>query len=190
MNKAILSTIILLNLGFAQVSQAQDQTITLGYSQSHFEEFGGVSGVNIKYRYEWDSPWSVISSFTYMDGNTEKNYQRSSYNIKAHGDVDYYSLSVGPAYRINDYVSLYSLFGAATGTFNYSADKYSKQNQYMYHMNKDGTKHTTTFMYGAGVQVNPMENFAIDIGYEGTHMEYQGMQFTSNGFNVGAGYRF
>ncbi|MBK5145623.1 Ail/Lom family outer membrane beta-barrel protein [Budviciaceae bacterium BWR-B9] len=190
MNKAILSAIMLLTLGSTQISQAQDHTITLGYSQSHFEEFGGVNGVNVKYRYEWNSPWSVISSFTYMDGNTEKNYQRSNYNVKAHGDVDYYSLSVGPAYRINDYVSLYTLLGVATGTFDYSADKYSKQNQYMYHMNKDGSKHKTTFMYGTGVQVNLMENFAIDVGYEGTHMEYQGMQFTSNGFNVGAGYRF
>lgn len=45
-------------------------------------------------------------------------------------------------------------------------------------------------MYGVGFQVNPMENLAVDIGYEGSSLDAGGKNRSINGFNIGVGYRF
>lgn len=45
-------------------------------------------------------------------------------------------------------------------------------------------------MYGAGVQINPIENVAIDIGYEGSSIDDGNKSHTINGFNIAVGYRF
>ena len=64
-----------------------------------------MGGFNLKYRYEEDnSPLGVIGSFTY----TEKSRTASS------GDYNknqYYGITAGPAYRINDWASIYGVVG-------------------------------------------------------------------------------
>lgn len=65
--------------------------------------------MNVQYRYEWDAPLSVIGSFTYMSGDDDQRYYVDSDSVKNSIDVKYYSLMAGPAYRINEYVSLYAL---------------------------------------------------------------------------------
>ncbi|MDY6461988.1 Ail/Lom family outer membrane beta-barrel protein [Acinetobacter faecalis] len=44
----------------------------------------------------------------------------------------------------------------------------------------------TGFAYGVGLTVNPIQNIAINVGYEGTNVD----STRFNGFNVGVGYRF
>ncbi|ENN8379042.1 Ail/Lom family outer membrane beta-barrel protein [Providencia rettgeri] len=51
------------------------------------------------------------------------------------------------------------------------------------------SKNSTNFAYGAGVIINPMENIAVNIGYEGTQADMDGHK-SMNGFNIGVGYRF
>jgi opacity protein-like surface antigen len=55
---------------------ADNHTVSLGYAQSDFENLGDIRGVNVQYRYEWDSPLSVMGSFTYMSGRSAL-YQRA-----------------------------------------------------------------------------------------------------------------
>ncbi|STC85487.1 Attachment invasion locus protein precursor [Edwardsiella hoshinae] len=45
-------------------------------------------------------------------------------------------------------------------------------------------------MYGAGVQINPLANWSVDIGYEGSRADLGGSKHSINGFNLGIGYRF
>ncbi|VTT28434.1 outer membrane protein X [Klebsiella pneumoniae] len=42
------------------------------------------------------------------------------------------------------------------------------------------------FCLGAGMQFNLIDNLALDVGYQGGHLQ----NASSHGFNVGVGYRF
>lgn len=108
-----------------------------------------MSGFNLKYRYEQDdNPLGVIGSFTY----TEKDRTNGA------GDYNkgqYYGITAGPAYRLNDWASIYGVVGVGYGKF--------QTTDYPTY------KHDTSdygFSYGAGLQFNPMENVALDFSYE------------------------
>ncbi|MEG1213701.1 MAG: Ail/Lom family outer membrane beta-barrel protein [Leclercia sp.] len=166
---------------------ADNHTVSLGYAQSDVEDFKDIRGVNLQYRYEWDSPLSVMGSFTYMSGDEDQHYYLASDSVKNHVDVKYYSLMVGPAYRLNDFVSLYALGGFAhtkadgdTRWVN-GGDGYTQTDSI--------SEKSTSFAYGAGVQFNPTAELAINVGYEGTTTDIDGSRGI-NGFNVGLGYRF
>ncbi|MGX2011439.1 outer membrane protein OmpX, partial [Enterobacter asburiae] len=102
---------------------------------------------NLKYRYEQDnSPLGVIGSFTY----TEKDRTESGVYQKG----QYYGITAGPAYRLNDWASIYGVVGIGHGKF--------QDNSYP-------NKHDMSdygFSYGAGMQFNPIENVALDFSYE------------------------
>lgn len=134
----------------AGTSVAATSTVTGGYAQSDAQgQMNKMGGFNLKYRYEEDnSPLGVIGSFTY----TEKSRTASS------GDYNknqYYGITAGPAYRINDWASIYGVVGVGYGKF--------QTTEYPTY------KHDTSdygFSYGAGLQFNPMENVALDFSYE------------------------
>ncbi|EEY3549660.1 Ail/Lom family protein, partial [Escherichia coli] len=42
---------------------ADNHTLSAGYAQSKVQDFKNIKGVNLQYRYEWDSPVSVVGSF-------------------------------------------------------------------------------------------------------------------------------
>ncbi|MBI6222077.1 outer membrane beta-barrel protein [Proteus mirabilis] len=96
--------------------------------------------------------------------------------------MKYYSLLVGPAYRINDYVSFYAVAGFAHTK---AEDKTTYLTQYTEEMSQS----KTSFAYGAGIQFNPLENMSVGLGYEGTRVKYND-NVSINGFNVTVGYRF
>ena len=165
---------------------ADNHTVSLGYAQSDFENLGDIRGVNVQYRYEWNSPLSIVGSFTYMtkDGNNTGKEEGDSWKLKY--DMKYYSLLAGPAYRINDYVSVYALGGVAHVTldedsewnYNWGFSDYEKT-----------SSNSTSFAWGAGVQFNPTDNLAFGLGYEGTTADFDG-KYGINGFNLTVGYRF
>lgn len=186
MNKISLAVLVAASL-LSSAAFADNHTVSLGYAQSDVENFKDIRGVNAQYRYEWDSPFSVMGSFTYMSGDEDQHYYVASDSVKNHIDVKYYSLLVGPAYRINEYVSLYALGGVAhtkadgdTRWVN-TGDGYTQKDSI--------SEKSTSFAYGAGVQFNPTENLAVNVGYEGTNADLQG-DHAINGWNVGVGYRF
>ena len=165
---------------------ADNHTMSIGYAQSKVEHFKNIRGVNLQYRYEWDSPLSIIGSFSYMSGDESYSYRNFHFGeiggFDHKTDLKYYSLLAGPAYRINDYVSLYALAGVAHTRVK---DKITYLSQY----SEDFNNSKTSFAYGTGVVINPTNAFSVNVGYEGTRVKYND-NLAINGFNVGIGYRF
>lgn len=186
--KAKITTVALFcgSLFVSTCALADNHTVSVGYAQSKVQDFKNIRGVNLQYRYEWDSPVSVIGSFTYMKGDesysdrTDFYGDISGYDGKT--DVKYYSVLAGPAWRINDYVSFYALAGIAN-------IKAEDKTTYLSHYSEELKESKTSFAYGAGVAFNPVDNLSVNIGYEGTRAKF-GKNITMNGFNVGVGYRF
>ncbi|TGD33438.1 hypothetical protein C9F07_34590, partial [Salmonella enterica subsp. enterica serovar Poona] len=88
----------------AGTAVAATSTVTGGYAQSDAQGVANkMSGFNLKYRYEQDdNPLGVIGSFTY----TEKDRTNGA------GDYNkgqYYGITAGPAYRLNDWASIYGV---------------------------------------------------------------------------------
>lgn len=183
-----LSLAVLLAAGLASgAALAENHTFSVGYAQSKVQDFKNIRGVNLQYRYEFNSPVSFLGSFTYMKGDEDQNYYIDNDSIHNHVEAKYYSLMVGPAYRFNEYVSLYALGGVArtkaegNTTWKNYGDNYVARSSV--------SEKSTSFAYGAGVIINPTENFSINAGYEGTTADLNG-DVSLNGFNVGVGYRF
>ncbi|HHB9499195.1 TPA: Ail/Lom family outer membrane beta-barrel protein [Salmonella enterica] len=89
---------------------------------------------------------SVYAYVTYTSADV------NNYGYKV-GDADYTSLLVGPSYRFNDYLNAYVMIGAANG--------HIKDNW-------GNSDNKTAFAYGAGIQLNPVENIAVNASYEHT----------------------
>ncbi|ENN8379066.1 Ail/Lom family outer membrane beta-barrel protein [Providencia rettgeri] len=172
------------------IAQADNQTVSIGYAQSKVQDFKNIRGVNVQYRYEWNSPISVLSSFTYMKGSDDYDANAGLDIIKDDIDLKYYSLLVGPAYRVNDYISLYALGGIAHTKASGSSEWYNHEAGSYHYMGKQSVSETSnSFAYGFGFSVNPTDYLAVNVGYEGSKAELDG-NHSINGFNVGVGFRF
>lgn len=181
--KTKITLAALLCCGFLSNAQANNHTISVGYAQSKVEYFKNINGVNLQYRYEWDSPVSVISSFSYMEGDSTNTHLTSLTRTITHEDtVKYYSLLAGPAYRINDYISVYGLLGAA------HVKSENKRKSVL--GNATYSDKSTQLAYAAGIAINPLDSLSVNIGYEGTKVDGEYGNYSINGFNVGVGYRF
>ncbi|MGV3345991.1 Ail/Lom family outer membrane beta-barrel protein [Enterobacteriaceae bacterium LUAb1] len=176
--------------GFSTLAQADQHTVSLGYAQSKVQNLHNIKGVNLKYRYEWDSPFSVMSSFTYMSGKDDYSYLLDRDIINNNVKIKYYSLSVGPAYRFNEFISAYGLLGVNRNKVDYSSQWYNYQGSHVLAGSWSGNENKTSLMYGAGVQINLLEDLAVDIGYEGSRLKVAGQSHNINGFNIAIGYRF
>lgn len=165
---------------------ADNHTVSMGYAQSKVENFKDIRGINVQYRYEWDSPLSIIGSFSYMKGDdtySESNDGGITNEYTGKVDGKYYSLLAGPGYRINDYVSLYALAGLAH-------TKVEDTTTWITQHSESTSESKTSFAYGAGVIVNPVDYLSVSIGYEGARVKYSENKQAINGFNVSIGYRF
>ncbi|EBM4470454.1 hypothetical protein D1K53_03730 [Salmonella enterica] len=185
MKNFIFSTLVVTtSVWVVNVAQADTNALSVGYAQSKVQDFKNIRGVNMKYRYEDDSPVSFITSLSYLYGDSKASGSSEPEGIHYHDkfDVKYGSLMVGPAYRLNDNFSLYALGGA--GTMKATLKEHSTQDGESASGKISSRK--TGFAWGAGVQMNPMENIVIDVGYEGSNISSTKI----NGFNVGVGYRF
>ena len=177
-------------MAFSPLALADNRTVTMGYSQSKVQDLNDIKGVNLKYRYGWNSPVSIINSFTCMSGSEDKSCLVEDIT-KGHLALTYYSLAAGPAYRLNNYIGIYGLIGlnyskgdARVRWNNDEGDSYHDMGTIAY----SGKK--TTFMYGAGLQLTPAENRAVDVGYEGSSYKDDIKTRSINGFHIGVGYRF
>ena len=149
---------------------AATSTGTGGYAQSDMQgKANKAGGFNLKYRYEFDNnPLGVIGSFTHLEKNRSENgfYKKSQYD----------SITAGPAYRFNDWASIYGVIGVGYGKNIDNAQAGG---------NKGGNS-DYGFTYGAGLQFNPIENVALDVGYEQSRIR----SVDVGSWNVGVGYRF
>ncbi|HFF6622679.1 TPA: outer membrane protein OmpX, partial [Klebsiella pneumoniae] len=122
---------------------AATSTVTGGYAQSDMQgKANKAGGFNLKYRYEQDNnPLGVIGSFTYTEKDNNSN---GTYN-----KGQYYGITAGPAYRLNDWASIYGVVGVGYGKF--------QNNNYPHKSDMSDYG----FSYGAGLQFNPIENVAL-----------------------------
>ena len=115
----------------------------------------------------------------HRSGDSVSFFPGKSVNVKA----KYYSLLAGPAYRINDNVSLYALGGVARTKIDTDGIMHAGI-RYL-----SSSEKSTAFAYGVGVIINPAETLSVNIGYERTQYDIKGDR-SINGFNIGVGYRF
>lgn len=171
---AVLSALLI--SGSFAANAANENTISIGYAQSNVkvdgnDVNGNPQGVNLKYRNEFNDKFGLVVSTTY----TNKTYDYYSRGSKvAEGKLKYYSTTLGPSYRLNDYSSVYALIGVGYGEADASILNYSESN------NK------TSVAYGAGFQINPVKNWAIDASYEYSKLG----DYKVGTWTLGAGYRF
>ncbi|MEW7314203.1 outer membrane protein OmpX [Buttiauxella gaviniae] len=159
-----LACVLAVSVGTAS---AATSTVTGGYAQSDMQGVANkASGFNLKYRYENDTPLGYIGSFTY----TEKNRSEEGVYSKA----QYYGITAGPAYRLNDWASIYGVVGVGYGKAQATAAE-DKADSSDY-----------GFSYGAGLQFNPVENVALDVSYEQSRIR----NVDVGTWIAGVGYRF
>ncbi|HBM3227443.1 TPA: Ail/Lom family outer membrane beta-barrel protein [Klebsiella oxytoca] len=155
----------------------ENHTLSLGYAQTHLSALKksaskDLRGLNLKYRYEFNSDWGVLTSLT-ATRHEVQHYRWDAGKLHKDGDntTSYSSLMVGPTYRINDYVSLYGNVGMAG----------------MKVKNRDNQSSSEdAFAYGAGLIFNPFTNLSLDVSWETAKLLY----VDTNTFGVSVGYRF
>jgi len=153
---------------------ADTSTVTAGYAQGDMQGVANkANGFNLKYRFEQDSnPLGVIGSFTYIEKNS---YPSADDYTKG----QYYGVTAGPAFRLNDWASIYGVVGVGYGKFE-GVNGVSTV---------DREKSDTSdygFSYGAGLQFNPIENVALDVSYEQSRIR----SVDVGTWIAGVGYRF
>ncbi len=153
---------------------ADTSTVTAGYAQGDMQGVANkANGFNLKYRFEQDSnPLGVIGSFTYIEKNSYPS--ADDYN-----KGQYYGVTAGPAYRLNDWASIYGVVGVGYGKFEGTNGVSTVDRQ------KSDTS-DYGFSYGAGLQFNPMENVALDVSYEQSRIR----SVDVGTWIAGVGYRF
>lgn len=167
----------------AQVqAQAGSQTVSLGYAHITPQDEKAMNGATLGYRYEFNDDWGVLGNFTFAKDNREETEDDAKVDFK------YYSLMAGPTYRINDYISLYGQLGLAHFKAKFDATYDTGESEH-------GSSSKTALGWGAGFIVNPIDNVAITVGYEGSRFSYTDFdgddgEFSTNGFNVSLGYQF
>ena len=151
---------------------ASTSTVTGGYAQSDAQGAANkMNGFNLKYRYEQDNnPLGVIGSFTY----TEKDRTDASGD---YNKTQYYGITAGPAYRLNDWASIYGVVGVGYGKFQQT------ENQ---GLNRTASTSDYGFSYGAGLQFNPIQDVALDFSYEQSRIR----NVDVGTWIAGVGYRF
>ncbi|ECG8591718.1 outer membrane beta-barrel protein [Salmonella enterica subsp. salamae] len=185
MNKFILSTLVIATSALAVNSALADtNSLSVGYAQSKVQNFKNIRGVNVKYHYQDDSPVGIIASLSYLYGDTKFSDAVEEYGITYHDKLEakYGSALVGPVYQVTDAFSVYALAGA--GMLKATLKEHGIENNEPF--SSKGSFRKTGFAWGAGVQMNPLENIVVDVGYEGSRIASTKI----NGFNVGVGYRF
>lgn len=187
MKKMTGLTVLIAGLIMSATAMADSHSISVGYAQSKVQNFKNMPGVNLQYRYEWDSPVSLLTSFTALQNDEDESGNFMGIKTNDHVKAEYYSLIVGPAWRLNDYISLYALAGLSHSTMERNARDYD----YYGHPERiNFSDRSNAFAYGAGVIFNVTEHVTLNAGYEGSRTSVEAQKRSVNGVNVGMGYRF
>lgn len=203
--KTICSLAILLPVANTAWASSDDKTLTVGYAHTDFKKINNdflisngekkdIHGVNAKYYYEASDRFGFIVS-----GTVGKNsvHRRSDLGRKYKFENNYYNLSVGPAWRVTDWLSLYSTVGISalqsriesSGTN--QVRKKKKRGRGIGRRNSSRssfTKFSSEYgvSAGAGMQFNLFDNFVLDTSWERAWLRNNHMDT----WVVGVGYRF
>lgn len=183
MKKMAMAVVLAGGVLVAQGAMADSQTVSVGWAHAKIENASDLNGVNLQYRYEFNSPWGLMGSFTWMKGDdSATEYDDAGSRIDDGYDAKYFSLMAGPTYRITDWVSVY-------GSLGFANTKIDGKTTWGGGYSESYSANSTSLAWGAGLMFNPIENLSVNVGYEGTNSDLYGNK-AINGFNVGVGYRF
>jgi putatice virulence related protein PagC len=175
MKKNIFKLSLILSIASITTSVfADSHTLSLGYAQTKIEDNLKIRGVQTQYRYEFDSPLSLVGTLSYQTGDDKFE----DFDEIGQIDVKHLSLLAGPAYRINEFFSVYGVIGLANTKVDSSLISTTDYDKY--------ELSETALAYGAGLILNPTSQTAINVGYEATKID--DTKFT--GFNISFGYKF
>lgn len=166
-----------------------NSSISLGYAQGSIKEGDKVRGVNAKYTYEINDKIGVLTSLTYLKGSkkeVDKSITTNSFIDES--QTKYTSLSIGPIYRINDYISLYGTLGVAKTNTKLSEKSEFPNKQIV--VDRESKSSKTALAYSVGTQVNVTSNFLVNVGYEGSKVNNGETNKKLNSFVIGLGYKF
>lgn len=191
MKKIIHFKILFYFLIFPLFSLANYHSLNIGYSfdSININSFTNLNkpkkfldGINIKYHFESSFPFGIINSLSFS-----KNF---SYNYPEYPDNYFYIRNImknllfmsGPSYRFNNYISFYGIIGKTFNIYDFNV-----------FLKKDYIK--IPFYYSLGIQINPINNFVIDISYQrkvynNEIINKNKTEINSNKFILGLGIRF
>ena len=178
--KKVCYTISLMSLiSFsAGVYAAENTTVSLGFVNSHanikvgeFSRSDNLHGLNLKYRYELDERFGVMASL--LRSKITYNFKNQGQKIGS-AEATYYSLTTGPSYRLNQYISAYALGGIGHAQLDGKIGPFS--NKFI----------DNAFTAGAGLQFNLTQNVSLDTHYE--YAKFSNLKV--NTWTAGIGYRF
>jgi putative virulence related protein PagC len=153
-----------------------NSSFTIGAVQSDIAliDDASISGFNMKYQFEPDgSRVGFLGSFTYASGS-DRITQPLGPSAKI--DSTYFSIAVGPSYRLNRFAAVYGLFGFA------GADA-----------ELDGGMSVNDYfapVFGAGLRLNPTKSIVIDAHYEKAGIQSDRKHVDGDTYSVGLGLQF
>ena len=178
-NRIILLTLtsaLLSGGAFAAGPVKGTSSLTIGAVQSDIGliDDASISGFNVKYQFEPDgSRIGFLGSFTYASGS-DRIPQPQGPSAKI--DSTYFSIAVGPSYRLNRFAAIYGLFGFAGA----DADV------------EGGVSVNDYFapVFGAGVRLNPTSSIVVDAHYEKAGIQSDRKHVDGDTYSVGLGFQF
>lgn len=173
MKKLTVAVLCIFPVGITQTAHtARENTLSIGYSQSYVKIDDhklneNPKGFNLKYSHEFDNKLGVFISCTY----THQGYEFYSNNqLVSTGDLDYYSVLIGPAWRYNDALSIHVGLGITHG----------KSRIGLIHRSKN------KLVYIADLQLTLSKSCTIDMSYEYSKLN----SFQVGTWIAGMGYNF
>ena len=169
---------------------AAEHSLSLGYTRAKLDSVK-LHGADIKYRFEWGSPWSVIGSFSFQTKNTGLISDNSQGIKSGENKIKIGSLMAGPAWRFNEFFSLYGMAGL---------NKLKLHQQWkMNQANSNGTQSSQQFsdsshhlspVISIGTQINPLNSVVIDLSYSVSRQKTGYARYNFNVLGLGVGVKF
>ena len=194
--KRILLAALISSLSFGIAHADNNNRFSVGYANTNLKfadgESSDLKGFNIKYQHEIFTDVGLIASLVATrNEDTQKGFYRDAgvvngkwapnkliHGITRKDTQKYYSLSVGPTWRFNDWVSAYAVAGVAKTEFRTSVHNLTEKYK------TDERKTAAT--YGAGVQISLINNWLVDVSYD--YMKTGDIKAST--LVVGVGYQF
>lgn len=199
MNRALiaLSAAVLFSTAASAGELSQRPTLLFGYQNAMINDFGHIDGPNVKFQYETPSAFGIMGSVSAMKkdwGKGTSQCKKRDWNCKVKErknrmpirNAEYYSVLIGPTYRIADSISLFALGGMS----HTKVDKPLSGEKKNHTLKAEGAESSNNFAYSVGVVINPTDNLAVSTGYEGSRAAFNKNKHDINSMFMSIGYRF
>ncbi|MFC6377456.1 Ail/Lom family outer membrane beta-barrel protein [Tatumella terrea] len=170
---------------------AARHSVSLGYTGAKVADVNNLRGLNLKYRYEWNTPLSLIVSASYLKSTTYYEHHRLYQSYESKTRIREYSFLAGPAWRFNEFFSVYGQAGITVNKtevnwLNVFTPPLNRGLAYMFHKQS----RSTVPMVSLGTQINPLNRIVLDLSYDIARPKVSGETKTFSSFNLGAGMAF